>query len=99
MCKGTYAYRAGPDDFACEIEVNQRCADLPVCLSAGRIEDQTDPGLRTEELVDVYRAFLRTQQAVVRGRFGDQVADRLFQQVVTQISPGLRDVLERYDLV
>jgi len=59
----------------------------------------TDPGLRTEELAEVYRTFLHTQQTVVRERFGSEVADRLLQQVLSQISPGLRDALERYKLV
>ncbi len=99
FCKSTRPYRATPNDFSCEIEVNQRCADLPVRFVRSRIEDQTDPGLRTEELVHIYRRFLRTQIGVVRERFGDEVADRLLQQVLAQISPGLREALERYDLV
>jgi len=99
MCKSTRPYRATPNDFSCEIEVNQRCADLPVRFSASRIEDLTDPGLRTDELARIYRTFLRTQLAVVRERFGEDVARRLLQQVLAQISPGLRETLERYDLV
>jgi DNA-binding PadR family transcriptional regulator len=99
MCQGTKPYRASPDDFACELEVNRRCADLPIRFIAGRIEDQTDPTLRTERLVDVYRAFLQTQRAVVAERFGGHVADRLLQQVLSQISPGLRDALGQYDLL
>jgi len=99
MCKSTRPYRAAPNDFSCEIEVNQRCGDLPVRFVKSRIEDRTDPGLRTEELVEVYRRFLRTQIAVVRERFGDEVADRLLRQVLAQISPGLREALERYNLV
>jgi DNA-binding PadR family transcriptional regulator len=99
MCKGTQPYRVGPDDFACEVEVNQRCGDLPIRFITGRIEDQTDPGLRTDDLAEIYQDFLQTQQAVVKERFGSEVAERLFQQVLSQISPGLRDALERYDLV
>jgi len=68
MCKGTLPYRAAPDDFTCEIEVNRRCADLPVRFITSRIEDHTDPSLRTEELAQVYRTFLRTQRTVVRER-------------------------------
>jgi hypothetical protein len=99
MCKGTKPYRASPDDLSCEIEVNKQCADLPIRLVAGRIEDQTDPGLRTEKLAEVYRNFLQTQRGVVKERFGDEVAERLLQQVLARISPSLRDALERYDLV
>ena len=99
MCRGTRSHRASPSDLICEIEVNQRCADLPIRFITGRIEDQTDPSLRTENLVEVYRSFLQTQRAVVGDRFGSEVAERLFQQVLSQISPGLRDVLDRYDLV
>ena len=62
-------------------------------------EDQTDPALRTDKLAEMYRCFLQTQQVVVRERFGSEVAERLFQQVLSQISPGLRDALNRYDLV
>jgi len=99
MCRGTRPHRDSPSDFSCEVEINQRCPDLPVRFAASRIEDHTDPGLRTEELVEVYRTFLHTQQTVVRERFGSEVADRLLQQVLSQISPGLRDVLKRYKLV
>jgi DNA-binding PadR family transcriptional regulator len=98
-CKGTQPYRAGLDDFACEIEVNQRCADLPIRFITGRIEDQTDPSLGTEELARVYRTFLETQRAVIGERFGDGIADGLLRQVRSQISPGLRSVLDQYDLV
>lgn len=98
-CKGTQPYRAGLDDFACEIEVNQRCADLPIRFITGRIEDQTDPSLGTEELARVYRMFLETQRAVIGERFGGGVADGLLRQVRSQISPGLRSVLDQYDLV
>jgi hypothetical protein len=82
-----------------EVAVNQRCAHLPVRLITGRIEDHTDPALRTEELAKVYRTFLENQRAVVQEWFGEEVAERLFQQVLAQISPGLRDALERYELV
>jgi len=47
----------------------------------------------------VYRAFLDNQRAVVKEWFGEEVAEHLFQQVLAQISPGLRDVLEQYNLV
>ena len=47
----------------------------------------------------VYRTFLENQRAVVKEWFGEEVAERLLQQVLAQISPGLRDALERYELV
>ncbi len=99
MCRGTRPYRASPDDTACEVAVNERCADLPVRLITGRIEDHTNPGLQTEELAKVYRAFLDNQRNVVKEWFGEQVATRLLQQVQSQINPALRDILEQYDLV
>jgi DNA-binding PadR family transcriptional regulator len=99
MCRGTRPYRATPDDTACEVAVNQRCSDLPVRLATGRVEDHTDPGLQTEELAQVYRAFLQNQRTVVREWFGDEVAEHLLRQVLSQISPALRDMLDRYDLV
>lgn len=98
-CRGTLPYRPTPQDFACELEVNQRCAELPVRFVAGRIEDRTDPTLRTEHLAQVYRTFLHTQRAVIRERFGQHVADKLWQQVWAQISPGLRETLKRYNLL
>ena len=99
FCKSTRPYRASPNDFSCEIEVNQRCSDLPVRFVKSRIEDRTDPSLRTDELVEVYRRFLRTQIGVVQERFGQDVAEQLLQRVLEQISPGLREALERYELV
>jgi hypothetical protein len=67
-------------------------------LITGRIEDHTDPALRTE-LAKVYRAFVENQRAVLKEWFGEEVAEHLFQQVLAQISPRLRDVLEQYNLV
>lgn len=98
-CRGTLPHRAHPQDFSCELEVNQRCAELPVRFVAGRIEDRTDPTMRTEHLAQVYRTFLQTQRAVIRERFGDHVAEGLWRQVWAQISPGLRETLKRYNLV
>ncbi len=99
MCKGTKPYRLRPDDFSCELEVNARCAELPVRFVAGRIEDQTDPSVQTKTLVGIYRRFLHTQQAVVRERFGEAVAQQLLQTVCSQISPGLKEALKQYDLI
>jgi DNA-binding PadR family transcriptional regulator len=99
MCKGTQPYRASPDDVSCEVEVNRRCSNLPIRFITGRIEDQTDPGLQIEELARIYQEFLRTQLRVLQERFGGSTADQLLRQVRSQISPGLRDALKRYDLV
>jgi len=99
MCQSTRPYRAGPNDFSCEIEINQRCADLPIRFVHSRIEDRTDPSMRTRELAEVYRRFLQTQIAVVRERFGEEVAGQLLQQVLEQINPALREALERYELI
>lgn len=99
MCRGTIPYRDAPDDFACEVEVNQRCEDLPIRFITGRIEDQTNPALRTEELAEAYRTFLQAQQRVVKERFGEGIAGELLRQVKSQISPSLRKALEEYDLV
>jgi DNA-binding PadR family transcriptional regulator len=99
MCQGTLPYREAPDDFTCEREVNQQCKDVPIRFIAGRIEDQTNPALRTQDLAEAYRAFLQAQNRVVRQRFGTDVARTLVQQVMSRISPGLRDALEEYDLV
>ncbi len=99
MCKSTMPYRDGPDDTTCEIAVNRYCADLPIRLVAGRIEDQTDPNLRTEELAEAYRTFLHTQRQAVQERFGEEVAARLHRQVLSQVNPDLQEALEQYDLV
>lgn len=99
MCKSTLPYRAKPDDLACEIAVNEECQDLPIRLIAGRIEDQTNPSLRTEELAQIYRTFLQAQHSVIKKEFGKSVAEELLSQVRSQISPGLRDALEQYKLV
>jgi hypothetical protein len=99
MCKGTQPYRAGPDDFTCEVEVNERCADLPVRFITGRIEDRTDPGLRTEKLAEIYRRFLHTQRSVLAERFGTETAEELREQVFSRVSPRLRNTLKEYELV
>jgi hypothetical protein len=99
MCQGTLPYRDAPDDFACEREVNRQCEDVPIRFIAGRIEDQTNPALRTTELAEAYRIFLRVQHRVVKERFGVAVAHTLVKQVMSRISPGLLEALKEYDLV
>ncbi|MCX8067935.1 MAG: DUF4388 domain-containing protein [Anaerolineae bacterium] len=100
LCRATKPYRSSPTDFTCEMEVNQRTANagLPIRFNASRIEDRTDPSLRTEELAEIYRRFLRIQQEVVRERFGEALARQLVQQARAQVSPSLMETLRRYQL-
>lgn len=100
FCRATKPYRTSPDDFSCEEMVNQRALDagLPIRLNASRIEDRTDPALRTEELAEIYRRFLEIQRKVVLERFGSALVHQLVQQVKAQVSPSLRETLQRYRL-
>jgi DNA-binding PadR family transcriptional regulator len=98
LCRATKPYRASPDDFTCEMEVNRRAADLPIRFNASRIEDHTDPGLRTEELAEMYRRFLRLQKEVIRERFGEAILRQLLQRVISQINPSLLETIQRYQL-
>lgn len=100
LCRATKPYRASPEDFTCEERVNQRAQDvgLPIRFNLSRIEDRTDPALRTEELAEVYRRFLGIQKEVVRERFGETVLRRLLQQVISQINPSLMETIQRYQL-
>jgi hypothetical protein len=97
-CRATIPYRDSPDDRSCETEVNKRCEGLPIRFIAGRIEDQTDPDLQTEELAETYRQFLKTQRTVIREQFGEDVVEKLLQRVLSQVNPNLRDVLDKYEL-
>jgi hypothetical protein len=99
MCQSTLPYREAPEDFACEDEVNRRCASVPIRFIAGRIEDQTDPALRTQELAEAYRTFLEAQHRVVKERFGAGIAQMLLQQVQSRISPDLGGALAEHGLV
>jgi DNA-binding PadR family transcriptional regulator len=96
MCNSTLAWRTSPDDRTCEEEVNQLCTDLPLCLNRGRIEDQADPQLRTDDLVEMYRNFLLTQLDVVSRRFGRENARQSFERTLRQLAPELQDVAKRY---
>ncbi len=98
LCRATKPYRASPEDFLCEAEVNQRAADLPIRFTLSRIEDRTDPALRIEELAAMYRRFLRIQKEVVWERFGEGIAHRLLQQALSQINPSLLEIFQRYQL-
>jgi len=99
LCQSTKPYRASADDFSCENEINQRCSHLPIRFARSRIEDRTDPSLRTDELARIYKEFLTTQRTVVQERFGDRVIGELLQRVRSQIGMSLTETLERYNLL
>jgi DNA-binding PadR family transcriptional regulator len=96
MCQSTLPWRASPEDRACEEEVNQRVEQLPIRLDHGRIEDQIDPQIETDELREVYRSFLVEQYRVLSRRFGRSNARQAFEQTLRQLGPELQDVAKRY---
>ena len=95
VCASTLAWR-GPDDRSCEEAVNEGCQHLPLRLIAGRIEDRSEPQLRTEELVEMYRTFLVSQLHVVGDRFGRANARESFQRMLRRLAPDLQEVAARY---
>lgn len=97
MCSSTIAWRSSPDDRSCEYEVNQLTDGLPLGLNRGRIEDQADPRLKTEDLVEMYRVFLLAQLGVVSQRFGHENARQSFERTIRQLAPELQDVARRYE--
>jgi hypothetical protein len=96
MCSSTNAWRSSPDDRSCEEEVNQYTQHLPLCINQGRIEDQADPQLKTEGLVEMYRAFLAAQLDVVSRRYGQENARQSFERTLRQLAPELQKVAKRY---
>jgi hypothetical protein len=98
MCSSTTTWRPSPDDRSCEEEVNDLTGHLPLCLNRGRIEDQADPQLTTDGLVEMYRAFLLAQLDVVSRRFGHDNARQSFERTLQQLAPELQAVARRYDL-
>ena len=96
VCSSTIAWRTSPDDRTCEEEVNERTGHLPLCLKRGRVEDQANPQLKLDGLVEMYRAFLRTQLDVVGRRFGPENAQLSFERTLRQLAPELQDVARRY---
>ena len=96
MCSSTMAWRSSPDDRACEEEVNQLTEHLPLCLNRGRIEDQAEPRLKIDDLVEMYRGFLLAQLDVVSRRFGRENTRQSFEQMLRQLAPELQDVAKRY---
>lgn len=98
LCRSTFAWRTSPDDRSCEEDVNARMADAPLRLQHGHVEDETAPGIPTQELADLYRRFVRTQLEVVSQRFGRDNALKSYRQVLSRLSPELREVASRYGL-
>jgi DNA-binding PadR family transcriptional regulator len=96
MCQSTIAWRETPEDRDCELEVNQRTADLPIHLDHGRVEDQADPQLEIDELKEMYNRFLQEQYKVVSRRFGRANARQSFERTLSQLAPELQDVAKRY---
>jgi hypothetical protein len=96
MCSSTVAWRSSPEDRACEEEVNRLTEHLPLCLNRGRIEDQADPQLKTDGLVEMYREFVRAQLDVVSRRFGRDNARQSFERTLRQLAPELQEVARRY---
>jgi hypothetical protein len=96
MCSSTVAWRVAPSDRTCEEEVNEETGHLPLCLSRGRIEDQAEPHLKADELVEIYRSFLLAQLQVVSRRFGAENASRSFERTLRQLAPELQEVARRY---
>ena len=98
MCSSTLTWRTSANDRTCEEEVNRVTGHLPLCLNRGRIEDQANPQLTTDELVEMYRSFLRAQLEVVSHRFGRDNAQRSFDRTLQQLAPELQEVAKRYRL-
>jgi hypothetical protein len=98
MCSSTVAWRTSPEDRTCEEEVNQLTGELPLCLNRGRIEDQADPQLSVDDLVEIYCAFLLAQLDVISRRFGRDNARQSFDRTLRQLAPELQEVAKRYRL-
>jgi DNA-binding PadR family transcriptional regulator len=98
MCRSTIPWRSSPDDLECEKEVNERTKALPISLANGRIMDQVDREMKTDELKEMYTQFLTEQYAVVSRRFGRTNAQRSLEQALHQLAPELRTVARRYGL-
>jgi hypothetical protein len=96
MCSSTIAWRSSADDRTCEDEVNQLNTHLPLRLNNGRIEDEADPQLKTDGLVEIYRTFLLSQLDVVSRRFGKENARQSFERTLRQLAPELQDVAKRH---
>jgi len=98
VCRGTGAWRSSPEDFSCEIEVNQAAAKLPIRLNRSRIEDDTDPHLDGKKLAQVYRDFLSIQLSVIGTRFGPSAAHSCYEDALRRLAPSLRKIAQRHAL-
>jgi hypothetical protein len=98
VCRSTQAWRSSPEDFSCEIEVNQAAAELPIRINRSRIEDNTDPHLDGDELAQVYRDFLGIQLTVIKGRFGPSAAQSSYVDALRRLAPDLRKIARRHEL-
>jgi DNA-binding PadR family transcriptional regulator len=98
MCQSTLSWRSTPDDRVCEEEVNEQTKALPISLENGRIKDQVDRQMETDELKDLYIQFLTEQFGVVSRRFGRDNAQQSFEQVLRQLAPELQAVAKRHGL-
>jgi hypothetical protein len=98
VCRSTVAWRSSPEDFSCELEVNQAAKMLPIRIRRSRIEDDTDPLMGREELAQLYRDFLTIQLSVVGSRFGDSAARSSYDEALRRLAPGLRKIAQRHKL-
>jgi hypothetical protein len=97
MCSSTLAWRSSPDDRTCEEKVNRRTAHLPLRLDDGRIQDQAEPQLGTDNLRDMYLEFLCMQFSVIGQFFGHSNAREAYRRTLSQLAPELQSVAKRYD--
>jgi len=98
VCRGTWAWRASPEDFSCEMEVNEAAAKLPIRLNRSRIEDDTDPHLDGKDLAQVYREFLSIQLSVIERRFGFSVASSSYEDALRRLAPELQKIAQQHKL-
>ena len=98
MCRSTLTWRSSQDVYTCEQEVNERTESLPISLVDGRIQDQVDRQMETDELKEMYTRFLTEQFAVVSNRFGRTNAQQSFDQALRQLAPELQTVARRHGL-
>jgi hypothetical protein len=97
MCQRTLAWRPSPDDRTCEEEVNERTSHLPIRLNHGRVEDEANPQLETDDLQEIYVDFLQQQYRVICRRFGQGNARDALEKTLRQLPPELQGVARRYE--
>ncbi len=96
MCSSTVAWRSSPEDHTCEVEVNLRTANLPICIENGHIKDRSDPHLQIDKLKEIYRFFLQEQFQVISHHFGRSNAQQSYVRTLSQLAPELQDVAKRH---